>query len=274
MARRWRQPINDTEQIPRFNGVLENRMNHPAYTSRAALADTPPSVRIGLRLACSPIPPDQPSTSELRHAMLRVLSQPTITGFVTELTHIEGLKWQSRDCHGRHNQGAVLTNGDDEVAPPAWARILLPDPTVSPPGRNSQCAHFVLNIEPRTPRSKLTPPRDLTWWQKAFSSAFSVLEVVSAHLLVRELRLTTSQDPADELAVRLDASHDLTEIIEINRYKRVAGTHIARSFVICAVADDNGLIPAKLATQWLRQLCDTALHLDDYERTLLTFGSA
>lgn len=78
MTRRWRQASNDTERSPLFNGVRNNRMDHPAYNRRTKPTDTPPSLRIGLQVACSPIPSAQPGTSELRRTLLRVLSRPTV----------------------------------------------------------------------------------------------------------------------------------------------------------------------------------------------------
>jgi hypothetical protein len=41
-----------------------------------------------------------------------------------------------------------------------------------------------------------------------------------------------------------------------------------------AVADPDGDLPPDVATEWIRLLCHDALYLDDYEDTLLTFGSA
>src|SRR5690348_5874158 len=102
MTRRWRQPLDDTEQRPLFNGVKDNTLNHPAYAGRTANT-TPPAFRIGLHLACSPIAPSHPSTSEIRRAFLRTLDHVVITDLVTALTDTEGLAWTPWDSSGRDN---------------------------------------------------------------------------------------------------------------------------------------------------------------------------
>lgn len=271
MTQRWRQPMDEAERRPLFNGVRDNRMDHPGYNRTSA--DTPPSVRIGLRVACTPIPPSRPNTSELRRALLRVLGRPVVSTLIADMTHTEGLTWEKRDSRGRHNLGAVLTDGQENVAPPAWARVLLPDPTVSSFGRDPQCADFVLHVEPRARHGEPAPARDLAWWHRCFSSALTVSDTITTHFLTGELGLVTGDEPSSKLAVWLKAPRDLTQLVDITAHDRLPGTYLLPWFDGYAVADADGSGPAVVATEWIRKLCDDALYLDDYEEALLTFGS-
>ncbi|MGH3709708.1 MAG: hypothetical protein ACRDRQ_16740 [Pseudonocardiaceae bacterium] len=167
-----------------------------------------------------------------------------------------------------------MTDGNEDIAPPAWARVLLPDAAVPRYGRDSRCADFVLHIEPRTRNGEPAPPRDLAQWHWRFTRASTVFDTITSHLLAGELRLATSTDPSSKLAVWLNTPSDLTQLVDTSQYDRVAGTHVRPSYDGYAVADLSGDDPTVVATEWTRQLCDTALHLDDYEETLLTFGTA
>lgn len=151
--------------------------------------------------------------------------------------------------------------------------VLLPDPTVPRYGRDPRCADFVLHIEPRTRRGDPAPPRDLAQWHRCFTRAFTIFDTITSHLLTGELRLATN-DLAGTLAVWLDTPSDLTQLADTRRYDRVPGTLVSRQFNGYAVADASGTDLVAMATEWTRQLCDTALHLDDYEGTLLTFGTS
>jgi len=272
MTRSWRQPADDTERSPLFNGVRDNRMDHPAY-NRQAPTDVPPSIRVGFRVACSPIAADRPSTSDLRRALLRTLGRPEITDLIGDVTGVENMTWSNRGSQGRHNVGAVLNDFDETVAPFAWARLLLPDPALQLHWRDSRCADFILHIDSRTRRGVLATPRDLATWHRWFTRAFTILEIVSTRLLMGELRLTTEGDPAATLAVWLDTPRHLEQLVDIRSFNREPGTYISRQFAGYAVAADTGASPAAVATSWIRQLCDNSLHIYDYEEELLSIGN-
>lgn len=272
MTDRWRQPFDDTERRPLFNGVKDLTLNHPGYTGRTH-QDTPPSVRVGLRLACGPLGSWHPTTSELRRAFLRVLSQRPIAEFVAGMTHVEGLTWTARDSHGRHSHGAVLAGGQDDVAPTAWARVLLPESGGPSFWRDPQCADVVLHVEPRTRHGELAPARDLTSWHRHFTRALAIPQAIAASLLVEELGLVVSREPATKVAVWLSARDNLTQLVDINDCQRVPGTHVSGWFNAYAVADTAGQAPPAVATEWIRQMCDDVLHLDGYEPILLSFSA-
>lgn len=272
MTRRWRQPLDDTEQRPLFNGVKDNVMSHPGYSGRTSQT-TPPSIRIGLRVACSPIAPSHPTTSEIRRAFLRALDLPAIADLVASLTDGEDLAWTSWDSTGRHNHGAVLGGGQDDIAPTAWARILLPEPGRSSFWTDPRCADFVLHIEPRTRQGRLSAARGLSSWHRSFVKALTLPDAIAASLLTGELGLDTPDQPSATAAVWLTAPHDLTELVDINGLQRLTGSHLSSWFHGYAVADESGgQRQSVAATDWIRRMCDDALHLDGYEPLLLAFS--
>lgn len=266
----WREPVDDTERRPLFNGVKTILMDHPGYTGRAH-RDAPPAVRIGLRVACSPLASSSyPSTSELRRAFLRVLAQPPITGLIAALTHVEGLAWSPRDCHRRHNHGAVLTGDQHDTAPAGWARILLPEPDTQSFWRDPRCADFVLYVEPRTRRGDPAPAQDIAFWHRILSRALAIPDAIASALLSAELDLHVGDSPPAVVAAWLFTTDDLTQLVDLAGCTRLPGTRISSTFDAYTVADPDGQQPNAVATEWIRQMCDDALHLDGYEPTLLT----
>lgn len=270
MTRRWRQPLNDTERRPLFNGVKDNTMNHPGYAGRSSNT-TPPSLRIGLHVKCSPIAPSNPSTSEIRRAYLRTLDHAAIANLVNSLSDEEGLVWTPWDSSGRDNHGAVFGRGDqDDTAPTAWARILLPDPARSSFWRDPQSADFVLHIEPRERNGQPAPARGLPDWHRLFAQALSLPDVIASSLLSGELALNTPEEPSTKAAVWLTAPHDLTELVDISGLRRLPGSYISSWFHGYAVADETtGHGASVVATEWIRRMCDDSLRLDGYEPHLL-----
>ncbi len=72
-----------------------------------------PSFRIGMSVACSPLDPTTPTTTEVRARFLSFLGQPPVIDLVRELTALgDGLAWRARDDNPRHNFAAVLSLPD------------------------------------------------------------------------------------------------------------------------------------------------------------------
>ena len=131
---RWRPTINEVSS--EMLQLQNNGMSHPGYTSRPS-ENLPPSVRIGMSVACSPLDPATPTTSEVRARFLSFLGQPPVMDLVRELTTLsDGLAWRARDDNPRHNFAAILSLPDTEEAPVAWARLLLPEEMTRRYGRD------------------------------------------------------------------------------------------------------------------------------------------
>jgi hypothetical protein len=259
---RWRLTINDVSS--EMLQLQNNGMSHPGYTSRAA-ENVPPSFRIGMSLACSPLDPAAPTTSEVRARFLSFLSQPPVMDIVRELTALgDGLAWRARDDNPRHNFAATLSLPDSEVAPVAWARLLLPEEMTRRYGRDFRRAYFVLYVEPRSADGSPAPAASLVSWHQRLSEALKLPGALATFLADR-LGLSTSAEPAAEIGVWLKAPRALTELIDVDDYASVEGSTQSNWYMGYAVGEPDGQRLGDLAEAWLRQLCDSALHLDDYE---------
>jgi hypothetical protein len=270
---RWRLTINDVSS--EMLQLQHNGMGHPGYTSRAS-ENIPPSFRIGISVACSPLDPAAPTTSEVRARFLSFLGQPPVMDLVRELTTLGGgVAWRARDDNPRHNFAAILSLPDSEAAPVAWARLLLPEEMTRRYGRDFRRAYLVLYVEPRSPDGSPAPAASLVSWHQRLSEALKLPGALAA-FLAEQLGLSTSTEPAAEVGVWLKASRALTELIDVDGYVSVEGSTQSNWYMGFAVGETDGQRLGDLAETWLRQLCDSTLHLDDYEADLasLRLGAA
>lgn len=221
-----------------------------------------------MSVACSPLASATPTTSEVRSGFLSLLGQPPVMDLVRELTALgDGLAWRARDENPRHNFAAILGLPDTEEAPVAWARLLLPEEMTRRYGRDFRCAYFVLYVEPRSADGSPAPAASLVSWHQRLSEALK-LPAALAEFLAEQLGLSTSADPGAEVGVWLKAPRALTELIDVDGYASVEGSAQSNWYMGFAVADPDGQGLGDLAEAWLRQLCDSALHLDGYEADL------
>jgi hypothetical protein len=71
--------------------------------------------------------------------------------------------------------------------------------------------------------------------------------------------------------VWLATPNGLDELVDVSDLQRLAGSHVSPWFHGYAVADESGgRRRSVVATEWIRRMCDDALHLDGYEPLLLT----
>ena len=268
---RWRLATNavGSEMLQLQN----NGMNHPGYTRRTPQDNPPPSFRIGMSVACSPLDPTTPTTTEVRARFLSFLGQPPVIDLVRELTALgDGLAWRARDDNPRHNFAAVLSLPNTQEAPLAWARVLLPEEMTRRHGRDFRSAYLVLYVEPRSADGSPAPAASLVSWHQRLSQALK-LPAALAEFLVGQLGLPTSADPAAEVGVWLKTPQALTELVDVDGYASVEGSAQSNWFMGFAMADPDGQRLSDLAEAWLRQLCDSALHLDGYEADLASLRS-
>lgn len=123
--------------------LQNNSISHPGYMRRSPMGNPPPSVRIGMMVACSQLDAAA-STSDPRARFLHFLSQPPVMDLVRELTEItEDVSWTARDDNPPFNFGAVLAPPDIEEAPTSWARVLLPESMTQQYGRDARCANVL-----------------------------------------------------------------------------------------------------------------------------------
>jgi hypothetical protein len=261
---RWQSSLNGVS-----TGVLQlqnNSMSHPGYMRRSS-TDNPPSVRIGMRVACAQLAPTAVS-SQLRAAFHRFLQQPAVMDLVRELTETPpGAVWTARDDNPPFNFGAVLAVADTEEAPVAWARVLLPEELTRRYGRDATSAYLVLCIEPRTAGGTVAPAASLAGWHQRLGGIMK-LPGAFAGFLGGDIALPTTADPPAEVAVWLKAPRTLTEMVEVEAFDEVAGTPQSNWFMGVAVASSDGQQSSGMVQAWLREMCDSSLHLNDYEADL------
>jgi hypothetical protein len=258
---RWQSNLN---QVSSEMLLLQNNsMSHPGYSSRP-MTDTPPSVRIGLQVACAQLDPGA-SSSVLRAKILQFLGQSAVMDLVRELTEIRrDAVWTARDDNPPFNFGAVLAVPGTEEAPVAWARVLLPETMTRMYGRDARSAYMVLYAEPRTTFGSPAEAASLASWHQHLSAALKVPGAF-AGLLDDDLGLPATNDPPAAVSIWLKAPRALTELVEVENFDVVAGSPQSNWFMGVAIASPEGVQSPDLIQAWLRQMCDSSLHLDNYE---------
>jgi hypothetical protein len=255
--------------------LQNNSMSHPAYMQRSPQDPPPASLRVGIVIACAQLPRNTPPTSSIRSSFLAFLAWPEIMDLIAELTDTAGMTWKVWDERPRFNFGAVLGGSDENKAPAAWARLLLPETWASHFGRDPRYANLVLSIEPGTGPEGGVAPAGLMEWHRRFARAARIPEAVAGYL-GSDLGLATSSDPAAEVAVWLKArGTSLTELVDVNGFTVVPGVQ-ANWFIGLASADPQGQDVNNLARTWTAEMCDS-MHLDGHEtvlRSLRTTGPA
>ena len=269
MTDRWREPRDEDERRALYNGARSNAISHPYFFPDSS-GKQRPSVRLGLRVACSPLEPSHPATSDIRRAWAHTLSTGPLGQVVSDLTQTENRRWIPWDSHGRITFTAVLAADEEDAAPTAWARFSPAYPDYALAGKDPCCADLVLYVEPRDRHGNAAAAVDLTRWRRRFAAFLDALDSVVAQLLVGELGLDVSSQPATKAAVWLNAGPDLTALVDTTDVRRLPGSTTSNYFGGYAVADPTGLTAPRFATDWIRHLCDDALHLDDYEALLIT----
>jgi len=259
---RWKLAISGISS--EVNLLENNSLTHPAYMRRP-LEETPPSVRIGMRMACAQIDPAT-ATSTLRARFREFLGRPPVMELLRELTEVGDAVWTPRNENPPFNFGAILAPPGSEEIPLAWARLLLPDSQTQQYGRDARFAYLVLYLEPQQ-GGQPAPPAGLPIWHQHLGNALQLPAALAA-FLTDVLELATTDDPAAEVAVWLKAQRSLTDLVEVDAFEAVAGSPQANWFTAYAIANPEGDHPSETALAWLRRLCDQSLHLIDYESEL------
>ena len=264
---RWHH-TSDGSKVPALMGLTHTIVSHPGYGGRQP-DDTPPSVRIGMLLACQPIDPTSSGTA-LRAKFLAFLNSSAIHTLVEALTDVEpGMSWKNLAGHGPRTLEAALTASGNPIegVPAASALFLPPTAGESLYGRDERSATLILYVEPRTADGQAPPASDLSTWSRRFTLALDVPRAF-ADFLDGDLGLATSNDPAAQLGVWLQSYQPLTVMVDIDRLQMLPGSSPSNQFIGWAFADSVGKPAAGTARDLIVQLCEYTLHLDDFERAL------
>jgi hypothetical protein len=250
----------------------QKAFSHRGYMRPAE--DRQSSIRIGIFVACDPLAPDGPSTSELRSRFLAFLGGPALTDLIMASTHVgDGTAWTPLAGNGRMTLEAILGDADEPRAPVASAMLLLPQQDVSAYGRDRRGAELVIHIEPRDSAGAPAAPASLAVWHDRLTKALGVSAAL-ADFLRQDAQVGTHGDPPAQFGTWLSAPRAITELVDVGEMKPLPGSWAANEFLGLALGDQHGKDLAGTAGDMLRQLCDHTLHLDGYEQVLDRIGQA
>jgi hypothetical protein len=264
---RWRV-TNDGLEVPALMRIRETAFSHPGYMRQMTLEQTPPSMRVGVLVACEPLGPE-PATSDLRRRFLSFLDSPPVMDVISSVSHVDkSLHWTPWGGRGRINLEAILVGdmGDVPVAPVASALMLLPEPGMSGFGRDPRFAQLVLHVQPQSAGGGPPKPADIAAWHDRFTRALHIPSAL-ASFLTQGLQLTTVAEPPAQVGIWLNTA-EIQQLIDLEKLTPVAGTYPASWFMGWAVADEHGSPAGEVAVELLRQMCDYTLRLDQYEQVL------
>ena len=270
---RWRQ-TSDGGQVPALMNLTQTVMSHPSYGVRQP-QDTPPSVKIGMLVACDPLEAAARGT-ELRAKFAAFLETEAVRKLIGSLTYVDpGMSWKSLAGNGPMTLEAALTAAEDvlEGVPVASALLLPPVAGLSLYGRNGRAATLLLYIEPRTADGHVPPASGLVTWYERFGLALA-MPGAFAGFLANDLGLGTSDDPPAQLGVWLKSYHPLTAMIDTDGLRTLPGSSPSNQFIGWAFAAPDGSLGKKTARDLLSHLCEYTLHLDSFEEKLDEISTA
>ena len=266
-AERWRH-TSDGAKVPSLMRLTHTGMFHRGYSSRQP-QDVPPSVKVGMLVACRPIDPSS-SGSELRAKFAAFLNSEPVRECVSALTHVPpNASWKNLAGHGPRTLEAALTASDDpmEAVPVASALFLPPTAGEALYGRDGRTATLILYIEPQTPDGEVPPASDLATWHRRLRLSMAVTGAF-ADFLDKDLGLGTFDDPPAQFGVWLQSNQRLTVMVDVDGLQMLPGSSPSNQFIGWAYADPDGNSVADTARDLLTQLCEYELHLDAFDQTL------
>jgi len=229
---RWHQ-TSDGGKVPALMRLTHITRSHPGYGGREP-QETPPTVKIGMLVACQPIDPASGGT-ELRARFLGFLNSSAVRAVVEALTTIEpGMSWKNLAGHGPRTLEAALTASQDALAgvPVASALFLPPTAGESLYGRDGRAATLILYVEPQTADGQMAPASDLATWSRRVSLALSVPGAF-ADFLDGDIGLATSNEPPAQLGVWLQSYEPLTVMVDIDGLHMLPGSSPAPAPTAC-----------------------------------------
>ena len=161
---------------------------------------------------------------------------------VNNLTrHEQGARWTRYATYSAGAVQAVLTPGEEEEAV-ASAHLGLPDGTLRYL-HDFASAVLILHFEPPAETANPPLPAGPAVWTDRLRRALDLPDALNG-FLTDQLGLTTSGDPPVLLGFRLDAPHDLAELIDVTDLHELPGGQHARQAIGYLIADPDGAPPA------------------------------
>ena len=169
----WSEPADDIETAE-LRHLWENQISHPAFAAVSTGTVTPPSMRVAVRVTCTPLPAMHPASSAVRSSFLALLHRQPVADLIREFSVTSSrAEWHKWGGNGRSNHEMVLVDPYEQAAPLAWARLLLPEPKMPVGWRQPYSALLVLHIDrwPRDAGRILADPIPFLNWHIPFMNA-------------------------------------------------------------------------------------------------------
>jgi hypothetical protein len=188
-----------------------------------------------------------------------LLKKQPVTSLVNSFTRgVPGLVWTRWHNPRGSVIDALLTPGTEDEAV-ASARLELPD-NLPRQGRDPRYAQFILHFEPaREPASAEQMQADAAIplpsvgpvaWTDHMLRALELAKAV-AQFLSRELGLTTPGDPPVVVGFRLEAQHDLAELIDVSGLNELPGGRHRVQAIGYFVSDPDGMTAERVVQQMI-----------------------
>ncbi len=257
MTSRWR--LTHTTAVATAMTQLANQsFSHPAYMRSTEQA--PPWVRMRAVVACDLLG-ETLRWQELRRKFDDLLEYESIRGLIDELTGIAGdARWRPRATHRRSWLETDLTEADEPAAPVASARLFLPEPEIAA-GLRPGCAELTIHADFTHGNNSSKTEFPLSYWRTRFIQAIAVPGEL-ASWLEHHLGLMTSNQPAAQFGIMLQAKQSLTQIVKTDGIKKLPSSDTQNMFTGWAVADAKGKTVPELASEMTLDLSERILHLD------------
>jgi hypothetical protein len=234
--------------------ALAMEITLPGTTYMRQPGDRPPWVRFVALIACGQVG-DDADWPGVRAAFGAFLRKPAITDLLAGMTHASNdVSWTRQPTSTSSIIDMVMDGGV------ASARLELPD-GVKRFGRAEGYALLIVHVEPRDNDGKPAPPASPSSWHTRFEHALQLPGTFAA-LLSGGLGLATSGQPPAQAGIRLEASHDMTELVDITGLATLQGAHRLSQFMSYFTSDRGGASSTTVADRMTRQMLEEALKVD------------
>lgn len=262
----WRHTADGFAASPLMNMV------NTAMPGHLGSPDREPFVRVGVCVACEPVPSDA-SSSQMGARFIEFLSRDPVAELVSAVTDSGAdIGWQRRAGNGTLRFDAVMGGRDEGARPPASAMLLPPAKGLRLHRRSDDIACLWLQIDPMLEDGSPAPPATLAAWHERIVQAVSVGSAL-ADFLAKNRVLATRDDPAARVGLMLQTPGTMTALVDTGELRVLPGAIQSNQFLGYAIADPAGVSAQNVARDLLRQLCDRTLHLDGFEEVLASIGT-
>jgi hypothetical protein len=251
---RW-QYVSDGARAPSAMNATEIVLPGTGY--RQQPGDRLPWVRIVVLIPCSQIGSDADAALLWSQFQKFLLKQQPVTSLVNSLTRaVPGVVWKRWFSTSTGILDAVLTPEKEEEAVAA-ARLELPDGT-SRHFRDQRCALLILHFESSQKDGTAMPSAGPVAWTDHMLRALELPQAL-AGFLTGSLGLSSSAEPPVVLGFRLEAQHDLAELIDITGLNQLQGGRHKAQAIGYFIADRHGTPAANVVNRMIGDVLRYAL---------------